>query len=123
MITIIVKTKYATIEDRDRMLAAIKTVAPFTRGEPGVVVYQSGIDFDDPLVTNSIEIYADEEALMFHNRSPHFAKLIASVSDIKSEVSLQAFEGDQKPYDLGPAIAAGPMHNPAGEGAFSYQLQ
>jgi quinol monooxygenase YgiN len=123
MITIIVKTKFETLADRDRMLAAIKTVAPFTRGEPGVVVYQSGIDFEDPLVTNSIEIYADEEALISHNRSAHFAKLIGEVSGLKSEVTLKAFHGAQEPYDLGPAIAAGPMHNPSGEGAFSYNLQ
>jgi quinol monooxygenase YgiN len=123
MITIIVKTKYQTIADRDRMLAAIKTVAPFTRGEPGVLVYESGIDFQDPLVTNSLEIYADEEALIAHNRSAHFATLIGSVSDIKSEVSLRAYEGEQKPYDLGPAIASGPMHNKTGEGNFSYRLQ
>jgi quinol monooxygenase YgiN len=123
MITIIVKTEFESIADRDRMLAAIRIAAPFTRGEPGVVVYQTGIDFENPLVTQSLEIYADEEALIDHNRSQHFATLIESVSDLKSEVTLWAYEGEQKPYDLGPAIASGPMHNPTGEGNFSYQLQ
>jgi quinol monooxygenase YgiN len=123
MITIIVKTKFENLADRDRMLAAISIAAVSTRQEPGVFLYQTGIDFEDPLTTHSLEIYTTEEALFAHNRAAHFATLIGSVSDLKAEITLQAYQADLEPYDLGPAIACGPMHDPEGEGDFSYQMQ
>jgi quinol monooxygenase YgiN len=113
MITVFATSTFDSIEERDRLLAAINVVAPFTRGEPGVVRYQLGIDFQNPLVTHAVEIYADEDALFAHNRSEHFAKLVAAVSDIKSELSLMAYDADMNPYDLGPAIAEGPLHHAA----------
>jgi quinol monooxygenase YgiN len=104
MIIILVKTKFQTLVERDRMVAALMKVAEPTRAEPGVVEYRCAVDPQDPLLLHGYEIYASEEAILSHNSSDHMTALIAEVSDVNAQISLKAYRGDLEPYDLNQLV-------------------
>ena len=58
--------------NEDKVLEAVKALAPISRQEPGNRFYQAYQDPNEPGVVRLFEIYDDESAYKAHVDSPHF---------------------------------------------------
>jgi quinol monooxygenase YgiN len=58
--------------EQEKVLAAIRKLAPLSRAEPGNSFYQANRDPNDPRVFFFYEIYDDEAAYKAHGESEHF---------------------------------------------------
>ena len=79
-------TVLATIEARagegDTMLAALKEMAAFKRGEPGCLMYGVNQDLEAPEEFVIFEDRSDEDALAGHMRGPQFGNFMKVVGGI-----------------------------------------
>jgi quinol monooxygenase YgiN len=100
MLTIIARTTFKSIADRDVMANALAISALKTVKEPGVLCYQFSIDRTDPLVINAVEIYRSMEAMEAHAASDHMAAVLEAIADIEADITLKGFKGEMEPFDL-----------------------
>lgn len=61
--------------EADAVAAAIEKLAPLSRQEPGMLMYQAHRDPENPSLFFFYEQYADEAAYQAHVDSPHFQEL------------------------------------------------
>ncbi len=91
--------------DRDRLAELLADVRSEILGEPGVVDYRISIDFSDPRVLYSLEIYTSAEAVAAHMDAPHMRKIIVETCRMNLAVDVRAW-ADAEPFDIGAMIDA-----------------
>ena len=61
--------------------AALKAVVEGTNTEEGNIYYVSHQDINNPLTYVIIEVWKSQEAIDFHNETPHFKAFVAALGD------------------------------------------
>ena len=60
---------------------ALKAVVDGTNTEEGNISYESHKDINNPLVYVIIEVWKSQEAINFHNETPHFKAFVEALGD------------------------------------------
>jgi quinol monooxygenase YgiN len=101
VIVVITATTFASPRGRDAILPALLAAEALARDEPGVLEYRISADPHNPLRTHGLEIYESEDVLLEHLRLPHVRELASTSDTAGASLSLTAYEGDLRPFDLG----------------------
>lgn len=123
MIVIVGTIRIFSHEDKERMLVQMREMGDATRAEPGAVEYRSSLDLFDPLLFHILEVWKTEDDVKAHNTSAHMKKLIENTSDIKTEISLRAYEGGLVSYDLGRLVHADTYADESGKTGMSISME
>jgi len=123
VIVIIAKTTLKSAKDRDVVLNALASATVPTLQEAGVVMYQTSIDPNDPLVLHALEIYDSEEALTAHITSRHMNALVSSISNIRADIVLKAYHGRMESFDLSAVLAREEITGASGKSNLSLSVR
>lgn len=82
-------------EFKDELLIAFKNVVDETRKEEGVISYELHQDLKKPLTFVMLEVWKSNEAILKHNETPHFKKLL---EDVKGKITSFTVETIEKVY-------------------------
>jgi quinol monooxygenase YgiN len=67
------------------LVAAMRTLVPQSKAEPGCIQYDLHVDIADPTVLIVYEIWRDQQALDSHVGSPHFQAFLATATPLLSD--------------------------------------
>lgn len=73
-------------------LQLYKLLVKETIKEQGCISYELFQALDDPNSLTLIEEWEDEEALLFHTKTPHFIELVGKLADYEQELPVHIYK-------------------------------